>query len=314
MTSRLPIKYINAYSVVDNENSKNFILYTVNRLEGLLNIRFNEWNPTIFLDIDKIENKIKEEVPSAQIHLLGTVKRFLMYKNKDNTMIYKKYSNKINSLYKVLNSNRENKIIEKNNSSETLDYNNLKNIFISKIPDIKKNRYIQFRNYIFLGFQLLEIPTNLCNLQHLKYIKEPNTLLKNIEDKTHNYISKIEGIYNITYNNYKNNKYIGQINITISNLHLADLLDYYFDNFVLESGYAFYNGIEFNSNSNNTTIGEGIRKVSKKLFNKRYSVNDYRAGYLKQYYQTERTYQEKVLNSKYMNNIYNPRQDLLFSN
>jgi len=314
MTTRLPIKYINAYSVVDNENSKNFILYTVNRLEGLLNIRFNEWNPTIFLDIDKIENKIKEEVPSAQIHLLGTVKRFLMYKNKDNTMIYKKYSNKINSLYKVLNSNRENKIIEKNNSSETLDYNNLKNIFISKIPDIKKNRYIQFRNYIFLGFQLLEIPTNLCNLQHLKYIKEPNTLLKNIEDKTHNYISKIEGIYNITYNNYKNNKYIGQINITISNLHLADLLDYYFDNFVLESGYAFYNGIEFNSNSNNTTIGEGIRKVSKKLFNKRYSVNDYRAGYLKQYYQTERTYQEKVLNSKYMNNIYNPRQDLLFSN
>jgi len=251
MTSRLPIKYINAYSVVDNENSKNFILYTVNRLEGLLNIRFNEWNPTIFLDIDKIENKIKEEVPSAQIHLLGTVKRFLMYKNKDNTMIYKKYSNKINSLYKVLNSNRENKIIEKNNSSETLDYNNLKNIFISKIPDIKKNRYIQFRNYIFLGFQLLEIPTNLCNLQHLKYIKEPTTLLKNIEDKTHNYISKIEGIYNITYNNYKNNKYIGQINITISNLHLADLLDYYFDNFVLESGYMFYNGIEFNSNSNN---------------------------------------------------------------
>jgi hypothetical protein len=138
--------------------------------------------------------------------------------------------------------------------------------------------------------------------------------LKNIEDKDYNYISKIEGVYNITYNNYKNKKFLGQINTTISNLHLIDLLDYYFNNFVLDSGNMFYNGIEFNSNSPNTTIGEGIRKTSKKLFNKRYSVNDYRTGYLKQYYQTERTYQEKVLNCKYMNNIYNPRDMLLFSN
>ena len=76
----------------------------------------------------------------------------------------------------------------------------------------------------------------------------------------------------------------------------------------------FYNGIEFNSNSPNTTIGEGIRKVSNILFNKRYSVNDYRAGYLKQYYQRERSYDEKVLNCRNMNTIYDPRQDLLFSN
>ena len=312
MTTRLPIKYINAYSIVDNENSKNFILYTVNRLEGLINIRFSDWNISTFLDIDKIENKIKQEVQSAQIHLLGTVKRYLTYKNKNNTLIYKKYSQKINSLYKVLHSNRETKIQEKNNSSEMLYYNNLKNIFISKIPDIKKSRYIQFRNYLFLGFELLSIPTNLCNLEHMKYIKEPITLLKNIEDKDYNYISKIEGVYNITYNNYKNKKFLGQINITISNLHLADLLDFYFSNFVLDSGNAFYNGIEFNSNSPNTTIGEGIRKSSKKLFNKRYSVNDYRAGYLKQFYEKQPSYDEKVLNSKYMNTIYDPRQDLLF--
>jgi len=314
MTTRLPIKYFNAYSIVDNEKSKIFILHMVNRLESLLNVRFSEWNLTLFLDIDKIKDKIKDEVQSAQIHLLGTVKRFLTYKNKDKILIYKKYSQSINSMYRILNSDRENKIIQKNNSSETLDYNNLKNIFISKIPDIKKNRYIQFRNYLFLGFQLLEIPTNLCNLQHMKYIKEPSTLLKNIEDKDFNYISKIEGVYNITYNNYKNKRFLGQLNITITNLHLTDLLDYYFDNFVLESGYMFYNGIEYNSNSNNTTIGEGIRKVSNILFKKRYSVNDYRTGYLKQYYQTERTYQEKVLNCKYMNNIYNPRDMLLFSN
>ncbi len=312
MTTRLPNNYINAYSIVDNEKSKSFILHMVNRFESLINIRFSEWNFTTFLDIDKIQDKIKDEVLSAQIHLLGTIKRFLMYKNKNNTLIYKKYSQKINSLYKVLNSNRENKIIQKNKSSETLDYNNLKNIFISKIEDIKKCRYIQYRNYLFLGFQLLEIPTNLCNLEHLQYIKEPTMLLKNIENKDLNYISKIDNVYNITYNNYKNKKHIGQINTTITNLHLIDLLDYYFQNFVLESGYMFYNGIEFGNNSNNTTIGEGIRKISNVLFNKRYSVNDYRQGYLKQFYQTERSYEDKVLNCRNMNIIYNPRNDLLF--
>jgi len=312
MSTRLPNNYINAYSIVDNEKSKSFILHMVNRFESLINIRFSEWTLSLFLDIDKIQDKIKDEVLSAQIHLLGTIKRFLMYKNKNNTLIYKKYSQKINSLYKVLNSNRENKIIQKNKSSETLDYNNLKNIFISKIEDIKKCRYIQYRNYLFLGFQLLEIPTNLCNLEHLQYIKEPTMLLKNIENKDLNYISKIDNVYHITYNNYKNKKHIGQINTTITNLHLIDLLDYYFQNFVLESGYAFYNGLEHNSNSNNTTIGEGIRKISNVLFNKRYSVNDYRQGYLKQFYQTERSYEDKVLNCKNMNIIYDPRKDLLF--
>jgi len=54
-----------------------------------------------------------------------------------------------------------------------------------------------------------------------------------------------------------------------------------------------------------STIGEGIRKVSNILFNKRYSVNDYRQGYLKQFYQTERSYEDKVLNCKNMNIIYN---------
>jgi len=312
MTTRLPNNYINAYSIVDNEKSKTFILHMVNRFESLINIRFSEWNFTTFLDIDKIQDKIKDEVLSAQIHLLGTIKRFLMYKNKNNTLIYKKYSQSINSKYKVLNSNRENKIIQKNNSSEMLDYNNLKNIFISKIEDIKNCRYIQYRNYLFLGFQLLEIPTNLCNLEHLQYIKEPTMLLKNIENKDLNYISKIDNVYHITYNNYKNKKHIGQINTTITNLHLIDLLDYYFQYFVLESGYMFFNGLEHNSNSNNTTIGEGIRKISNVLFNKRYSVNDYRNAYLKQFYQTERSYEDKVLNCRNMNIIYNPHQDLLF--
>jgi len=314
MTTRLPNNYINAYSVVDNQSSKNFILYTVNRLESLLNIRFSEWNFTLFLDMKKIEEKIKEEVPSAQIHLLGVVKRYLTYKNKRNTLIYKKYSQKINEKYKLLNSNRENKIIEKNQSSELPDYNNLKNIYISKIEDIKKHRYIQYRNYLILGFYLLEVPTRLCNLEHMKYIKEPNTLLKNIEDKTYNYISKIDGVYNITYNNYKTSKHLGQINTKITNLHLTDLLDYYFNNFVLDSGFMFFNGINFSNHSNNTTIGEAIRKTSNELFNKRYSINDLRQGYLKQYYETERTYEEKVLTCRKLNIIYNPRSDLLFCN
>ena len=74
----------------------------------------------------------------------------------------------------------------------------------------------------------------------------------------------------------------------------------------------FFNGLEHNSNSNNTTIGEAIRKTSNVLFNKRYSVNDYRQGYLKQFYQTERSYEDKVLNCRNMNIIYNPRNDLLF--
>ena len=315
MTLRLPNNFINAYNNVNNEKSRTFIIYTTSRLEALINIKFSDWSISSFLDMDNILNKIDQEIPSAQIHLLSTIKRFLSFKNKRNTLIYNQYSKKINAMYKVHNSNRNNKIKEKYNSSSLLDYNNLKNIYISKISDIKKERYIQFRNYLILGFYILETPTQLCHLTHMKYIKEPTTLLKNIEDKTNNYISKINGVYNITYNNFKNNKYIGQVNTTITNLHLSDLLDYYFSNFVIESGSMLYNGIEFTTQTGNTSIGEAIRKITFILTGTRYCVNDIRQGFLKQYYRhPDLTYEDKVNTCRDMGVVYNPLSDALICN
>ena len=77
MSLRLPNNFINAYNNVNNEKSRTFIIYTTSRLEALINIKFSDWSISSFLDMDNILNKIDQEIPSAQIHLLSTIKRFL---------------------------------------------------------------------------------------------------------------------------------------------------------------------------------------------------------------------------------------------
>lgn len=312
MVNHLPSAYYNAYSEITNEKSKQFIIYTVNRMESLININFQDWNLKTFLNTDDIEDKIKDEIPSAQIHLLGTIKRFLSYKGKTNIMIYKTYNKKINAKYKLLNKNRSIEKINKNKEINTITYNQMKSIFISKISEIKQYGYIKFRNYLILGFYLLQTPSRLCNLVHMKYIKEPKTLLKNIENKEFNYISKIEGKYNICYNNYQTKGYLGQINMILEDVNLIDMLDYYFKYHITDSGYMFFNGLAKIENTKNTTLGESVRKMSLLLFKKKLNIKDLRFEYLKEYYKTEHTYEEKENMHRNMNVLYNPANDLLY--
>ena len=167
-----PIDYYNAYSNLLNENSKIFVTNTTQRLERLLNKRFSNWMTSDFLDFEKFENTIKDLTLTAKIHLLGIVKRYLKYKKQDNSIIFRKYKHKINHLYDELNSNtNKNKKTEKE-KEHWISYKELQEKYISNIPKMKDYGYTKFRNYMILGWYILQIPVRLSNIQLMDYIKE----------------------------------------------------------------------------------------------------------------------------------------------
>jgi hypothetical protein len=311
-------EYYTVYNKLLNEKSLNYIDNVTIRVEKLLKTKFNDFSLILFLDIDKILNTISNLTKNAIIGVLSVIKRWLLFKKYDNHRIYTEYSNKINELYKFYNIERLSKYkVPSNNNSIDLDI--LKTNFINNFENIKKMKYIKMRNHLILAFYLFMPPVRLCNLEHMKYIKNPERLLKN-EDTKYNYISKIGGIYNITYNKYKTSKYLKQQSFTIiNNFFLIELLDTYFSTFKTElenteSNYLFYNGYDFEKNTDNVSIGASLPKTVYTYTNiKGIHINDIRTAYFKKFYSNNPTIDEERENSYKMGILYSPETKLLYT-
>ena len=260
-----PNEYYNAYKIMDNENSKTFINNSTQRFERIHKKKFNKWLVSDFLDIKEIQDKIKGLVLTARIQMLGIPKRYLTYKGKTNTQIWIQYRNSINELYDELNSkNAKNKKTAREQTN-FISYKFAREEFIKYMPKIKEMKYKQFRNCLITGFYVLQSPVRLSNLQHLNYI-EPNTIqLKNIVDKTKNYITKNNGIWEVQYNNFKTASKLGSLNFKITEPNLIELLDIYIGRYPIKPNKQFlYAKYDFSeSKICSITIGYAITKIIK---------------------------------------------------
>ena len=297
VSSNYPKEYIDVYALVLNENTKMFIKNTTLRLEKLLKNKFSDWLVSDFLDFESFQKKIESFSLTGKIHMNSIVKRFLSYKNKYNTEIYRKYRNQINGLYDELNSNANKNVKTIKQQKNYLSYKLAREALIKHIPEIKKlTTYTQYRDYLILAWYLLQPPVRLCNLKHLVLIKNDSVLLKNIEDKSKNYITKIKGVYHVCYNNYKTSKNLGQINLTIENIHLIDLLDTYLNKYnIVDNKQFFYNNLQLiPRNMEGITFGFAITKTIKRLMNiSNISLNILRHSYISEFLESLRSVEEK---------------------
>mgnify|MGYP006111572417 CR=1 FL=1 len=308
-------EYYNAYSNIVNKKSLNFIDNSTIRAEKLLKTNFDDWSLILFLDSTKIFEALKNVEDIGIICIISVIKRWLMYKKHKEHRIYAEYSNKINELYKHRNINR---IAKYKDNTKTVDLDILRNNFINNFENIKKMKYIKLRNHLILGFYIFMPPVRLGNLEYMKYIKNPTRLLKH-EDTKYNYISKIEGVYNITYNQFKTVKFLKQQTFKIENKYLIDLLDIYFSTFKnelenTESNYLLYQGYNFEKKIDNVSIGASIPKLTYTYTNiKSIHINDIRTSYFKNFYSQNPTIDEERDLSYKMGILYSPETKLLYT-
>ena len=147
-----PEEYMNVYSIVNNDKTKLHINVTTKAVETLLNKTFSKWSYATFIDPKTIIDKIKEKSFSYRIHSLSVIKRFIKYKGKENTELYKIYNRELNELYELHNINREEQKKTVKEEANWMKYEDMKSILNDYIP-----KYLMSENYNFYDMRDLII-------------------------------------------------------------------------------------------------------------------------------------------------------------
>lgn len=303
----LPELYYNAYSDLKNENSRLFINNTTLRAQKIFKKEFNAWMLSDFLDMEEINTTLNSLSLTGKIHMLGIIKRFICYKGKINTEIYRKYKNKINEYYDILNIKNSKNEKTKQEQEQFISYKDTRKELIKNIPNIKKMKYTNYRNHLITAYYLLKSPVRLCNLQHMIYIKPDTQLLKNVTNKQKNYITSINGVWYVHYNNFKTSSKMGEISLKIESPELVDLLEHYITKFNIKPNQQLlYNNLSFKpSNICSITIGYAITKTIKKLMNiENVTLNTLRHAKITEFQNEVHTIEEKKQLAKEMNQQY----------
>ena len=176
-----PEEYYNIYSLVINEKSKLHIKLSTIKLEVILKKKFAKWSYPTFLDFDSFKEKIKDETITARIHMLSVAKRFLKYKGREKTELYRLYKNEINELYGHHNVKREEQLKTNKELVNWMEYDEMKKLIMEHIPKYLMQpdfNYYRLRDLLIMSFYILQTPVRLTNLSEMKYIKKTRNRIK----------------------------------------------------------------------------------------------------------------------------------------
>ncbi len=313
MSYKFPEAYYNIFNTITNVRTITHITHTTGLMEELITLPFRLWNNTTFLEFNKMKTLIEKDTSnSQQLHLLGIVKRFFKYKNRDNTPIYREYSQLLNEKYNKFNDKRVNNIKSIKEDENYITFQEIKNKFISAIPDYTDKKYIQYRDFLTTAFFVLIPPLRSMNYSEMKYIKNPTTQLKYM-DKQFNYITKIDNHYLTVHNTFKTHKYIGQQEIEITDTHLVFLLDLYFRKFVKNDSLLFFYNYNSPKKIGAITLGHSITKLLSKIVGRKITLNELRHIYLLDSYKNNPSYEERKRISKSVQQTFNDTKYQLYT-
>jgi len=313
-----PEEYINVYSLVNNDKTKLHINLTTKAVEILLNKTFSKWSYATFLDAKTIIDKIKEKSFSYRIHSLSVIKRFIKYKGKENTELYKIYSREINELYELHNLNREEQKKTVKEEANWMKYEDMKKILNDYIPKYLMSEDYNFydmRDLIILSLYILQTPVRLGNYANMKIVKNITMEPRHLNDKF-NYILKEGNKYKVVYNKYKTFRHLGQLEFIIKNRLLINLIDkyenYFFSN--REDSEYFLTLNNLKTKMSTVSLEQSITKKSKQLFKKDHiTLNLIRHSFFTGFFKTNPSIKEQRLVAREANHKFSPSMSLQYA-
>lgn len=290
-------KFIEYYNR-DNNKSDNTIKtfkQSIKRIEKILKKPFDKWNkkiltPSITNDVANISSKIQ---------ILTTLNRYYEYNKWDNKNI-KKELNKY-----VLERTKKDKSQEKTDKEKEnwIDYDELYDKVLKYAEEYKKGDKIfsRYRNFLMLCLFVLQPPARISNYLNMLYKIEKKRDVMNLQKK-YNYITKIDNKYKFVFNNYKTSKYLGQQVNIVENETLNKLLDVWFNYYNTDKKYFLIN---YNGESiNQSNFSNGLKSITKKLFNKDITLNMLRHIFLTNYMSKKHSIKEKEMLTRQMGQKY----------
>lgn len=268
-----PEDYYNVYSLITNEKTLKHIKLTTIKLEDLMNKKFTRWSYATFLNKEEIYKHLEKSSLTSKIHSISVIKRFLKYKRRDNTELYRLYTIDLNELYETHNLDKEEQKKTSKENESWMEYKDMKKHLDSFIPSYlmaQEYAFYKFRDLIILSFYILQTPVRLTNLSELKFISNPTQELRHYDTK-YNYISKDGNKYKLVYNNYKTRKYLGQLEFIIRNQLLINMLDKYLNYFFKDNKeeHFLFTKLDQNTKISPVSLEQAIRKQGLLHFKKK---------------------------------------------
>lgn len=302
---------------LDNNKSKSTytsrtFIQNVKRLEVITKLNVNDFDKKTFNNVNDIMDELTTSYSLNTIISTTSTILFLLKYYKSDESIINDYVDYLGELINNRTNKDESQMAGEKELKNWIKFDELRNkvneLSSSYLND--KKTFTDFRSFLFLALYTLNIPCRIGNYLNMKYINLKDKLPSSY-DKKFNYIYKEKDNYHFVFNNYKTSKYVGQVIVKVENENLNKLIDKWFNDYN-HSKKDFL--INFNDGVvNQTNISHNLNSITKKLFNKTLSVNDFRHSFLTLFLSKPRSIKEKQQIAKAMGQKYKVSRMELYS-
>jgi len=218
------------------------------------------------------------------------------------------YLKKLNTLMSTRIENEKKQQMTEREAENWVEWNVLENkVEEEALKYIDNNNidFATFKDFLCLSLFVLETPVRLGNYINCKVVSNHD----NLNDK-YNYLVINNDSYEFIFNKYKTAKTLGKIKKKVNCEILKKLLDTYFEKYNTEKQI-------FLISSNKKPITQAglmncLKKITKKLFNKEFSVNLIRHSYISHFLNTDPSLIDKIQIAREMGQKYKITQQDLY--
>ena len=297
-------------SYLDNNKSKSSYTSTtfiqnIKRLEAITKLKVNDFDKETFSNVNNIMDELTDSYAlNTIISTTSTILFLLKYLKAKDTLI-SEYTDYLGELINSRTNKDESQMATDKELKNWIQFNKLRDkvneLSTSYLKD--KISFTEFRSFLFLALYTLNIPCRIGNYLNMKYI-ESKSKPPSSYDKKFNYIYK-DGDgdnYHFVFNNYKTSKYVGQVIIKVENDNLNKLIMKWFNDYNTNKKEFLIN---YNDGIvNQTNVTHNLNSITKQLFNKTLSVNDFRHSFLTLFLSKPRSIKEKQQIARAMGQKY----------
>lgn len=173
-----------------------------------------------------------------------------------------------------------------------------------------EKRFNDFRNFMMLGFFLLEIPVRIQNYLKMKIKYDSENFEKMA--KTNNYVIVNGDAIKFRWNNYKTKSKLGEKTYEVKDEKMKEIIKKYLNDYHPDSGKKTKRkDFLLNEKMNTMTQPEftnGLRQITDKFFGKSFSVNMIRHSFVTQLLANDPSLEQKIEILNTMGQTYKPQQ------
>lgn len=253
-------------------------------------------------------SKIYPELKEGNIQFLNDIdeiKKTLLNKYSFNTLVstisniiklirLKKGSNDLESKYQLLLTDltdEKNKQLGKQELSDKrkeqyVPFNDIQAKLNETYEDYLNNKksFSEYRRYLLLNLFTRNVPVRLGNYLNMKIVRKPTKDTSKYNNKDTNYLLVYPNKYVFVFNKYKTSKTYNQKIAEVKNGKMKTLISRWLKDYNKENIFMVNSD---RSPSNQKGLTADLKAITKKLFDKSFSVDMLRSSYITHLYDTD---------------------------